>query len=322
MGVAGVCTRVSSRRMVALGPRAALASAADSICSTRATCAGPKCIRCCLSVEKHVPVGHKFGMLVMHLQEADMHGHRQLRMLAHNFGCGNARGDDRLKIAIKLQAPEAATLNGIDDPKRNETTVEGSKHPSKLGTTPQMVTYLVPGSHKARDGLVDAGLGAADLPAVADACDRHLPTQGICANLGVILQTRSWISSSCAPSCAPHKPSGARSRRVLQGRRHGGLRSNVLGRTGAHAQPACHCLFANPVRGMWYLVQLVELADLEEDDGVAVLAFDLPVLLLRLCSTHERPQPHLACCGLICILKGNCSRAVVRIAPESLLTTP
>ena len=38
VAVAGVCTRVISRRMVALGPRAALASAAVSICSTRATC--------------------------------------------------------------------------------------------------------------------------------------------------------------------------------------------------------------------------------------------------------------------------------------------
>lgn len=39
MAVAGVCTRVSSRRMVAFGPRAALASAAVSICSMRPTCA-------------------------------------------------------------------------------------------------------------------------------------------------------------------------------------------------------------------------------------------------------------------------------------------
>ena len=38
VAVAGVCTRVSSRMIFALGPRLALASAAVSSCSTRPTC--------------------------------------------------------------------------------------------------------------------------------------------------------------------------------------------------------------------------------------------------------------------------------------------
>ncbi len=54
MDVAGVCTRVSWRLMVAFGPLLAFASAAVSICSILATCQGVIIITCMHMRDHHI----------------------------------------------------------------------------------------------------------------------------------------------------------------------------------------------------------------------------------------------------------------------------